>query len=135
MAHLMIEFYKLWSVTSLPIDTPPLYFTICFNVMLCWDWILSNYTWDHHEYLLNKKIKHINYNFTLKHVDLHVYLEVILIHESILWSWVGRLDPLHNWLAWEADLREKQMYLSSMVVLLLQSLSSHLREKQMYLPT
>ena len=47
---------------------------------------------------------------------------------------MGRLDPLHNWLAWEADLREKQMYLSSMVVLLLQSLSSHLREKQMYLP-
>ena len=32
-------------------------------------------------------------------------------------EWEGP-DPLHNWLAWEADLREKQMYLSTVVVLL-----------------
>ena len=54
MAHLMIEFYKLWSVTSLPIDTPtpP---TSQYASVLSWNWILSNYTWDNHEYLLNEK--------------------------------------------------------------------------------
>lgn len=84
MAHLIIEINKLWSVTSLRFDTPTLNFTICFSVILGLDfkqlymgppWVLAK---------KKKKIKHFSYNLTLKHVDLQVYLEVILIHVSTL---------------------------------------------------
>ena len=47
--------------------------------MLSWNWILSNYIWDHHEYLLNKK--DLSTSITTSHlklVFLCVYLEVIL---------------------------------------------------------